>query len=127
LPIITIESSVALPAEERTSALRALVTSVDRLLAIAPPTQLRLRIVDVPRESFAVGSVVGSDDEPWVVAYVHVLAGRAEAQLTAFMNEFSESIAAAFGVDLAKVRVLVHHYAKHDWQIGQRSAAASGR
>jgi phenylpyruvate tautomerase PptA (4-oxalocrotonate tautomerase family) len=126
MPIVTIESSVVLAQAERASALRALVTSVDRLLAIAPPTQLRLRIVDVPADSYAIGDGAVAD-EPWVVAFVHVLAGREPAQLTTFMTEFSETIAGVFGVDVAKVRVLVHHYAKHDWQIGQRSAAASGR
>jgi phenylpyruvate tautomerase PptA (4-oxalocrotonate tautomerase family) len=75
----------------------------------------------------AIGATIASDEEPWIVASVHVLEGRAPEQLATFMNEFVEALAGVFGVDASKVRVLVHHYAKHDWQIGRRSAAAAGR
>jgi phenylpyruvate tautomerase PptA (4-oxalocrotonate tautomerase family) len=119
VPIITIESSVQLTAEQRATALRTLVETVNDLLSIAPPTQLRLRIADVPDASVSI--------EPWVVAHAHVLAGRPDAQLERFMSEFAEAIADLFAVDVSHVRVLVQAYEKQYWQIGRRSAAAAGR
>jgi phenylpyruvate tautomerase PptA (4-oxalocrotonate tautomerase family) len=127
VPIITIESSVPLGAERRAKVLRTLVEAVNELLAITPPTQLRLRIADVPAGTTAIGAATSTHAEPWIVAYAHVLAGRTDAQITHFMNEFAVAIADAFGVDAAHVRVLVQAYEKQYWQIGRRSAAAVGR
>jgi phenylpyruvate tautomerase PptA (4-oxalocrotonate tautomerase family) len=126
MPIIAIESSVT-PRLARNEALQTLVARANALLEVVPPTQLRLRIVDVPPESAAIGASIASDDEPWVVAFASVLAGRPPEQLATFMTEFAETIAGVFGVDAAKVRVLVQPYAKEHWQIGRRSAAAVGR
>jgi len=127
VPIITVESSVHLPQSERSGALATLVASANELLAIAPPTQLRLRIADVAAGSFAIGALRGVDVEPWIVAYVDVLDGRRADQLTDFMNEFAAVLASVFAVDPAIVRVLIRQYAKQHWQIGRRSAAAAGR
>jgi hypothetical protein len=127
VPIITIESSIHLAPEARTTALRTLVETVNDLLAIAPPTQLRLRIADVPHGSMAIGAMGSTNDEPWIVAYAHVLAGRSDAQIERFMIEFAEAISDLFAVDVSHVRVLVHAYEKQYWQIGRRSAAAAGR
>jgi phenylpyruvate tautomerase PptA (4-oxalocrotonate tautomerase family) len=127
VPIITVESSVHLPESERSSALATLVASATMLLAIAPPTQLRLRITDVPPGSFAIGALDGVDGEPWIVAYVDVLDGRPADQLGDFMTEFAAVVASVFAVDAGIVRVLIRQYAKAHWQIGRRSAAAAGR
>ena len=127
MPIITIESSVHLTPERRAGALRALVETTNDLLAIVPPTQLRLRIADVPHDTMAIGAETSTHDEPWVVAYVNVLAGRSDAQIERFMVEFAEAISDLFAVDVAHVRVLVQAYEKQFWQIGRRSAAAIGR
>jgi phenylpyruvate tautomerase PptA (4-oxalocrotonate tautomerase family) len=127
MPIIAVESSVRLPVEQRSAALRTLVASANELLAIVPPTQLRLRIVDVPVDSMAVGEVTASNDEPWIVVFAHVLEGRADAQIAHFMTAFAETVAGVFGVDAGTVRVLVQPYPKAYWQIGRRSAAAVGR
>ncbi len=127
MPIITIESSVPLPPERRPAVLRALVELANDRLAIVPPTQLRLRIVDVPLESIAVGDAIASAGEPWLVAFAHVLDGRPEEQLATFMRDFAGALGDAFGVDAAKVRVLVQPVAKEHWQIGRRSAAVAGR
>ena len=127
MPIITVESSVALAPEQRTRALQTIVGAVNDLLAIEPPTQLRVRIVDVPLESVAIGDAVASPDEPWIVAYANVLEGRAAEQITDFMSAFAQTLADVFGVEPAKVRVLVQHLPATNWQIGRRSAAALGR
>ncbi len=127
MPIIAVESSVHLPESERSGALSTLVASATVLLAIAPPTQLRLRIVDVPPGSFAIGALHGVDGEPWIVAYVDVLEGRPADQVADFMTEFAAVVASVFAVDPGIVRVLVRPYAKQHWQIGRRSAAAAGR
>ncbi len=127
MPIITIESSVRLPPEQRRHALASLLETANELLAIVPPTQLRLRIVDVPVETMAIGSAIASAGEPWLVAFVHVLAGRPAEQIARFMDAFADALAGLFGVDAAAVRVLVQPVAKEHWQIGRRSAAAQGR
>ncbi len=127
MPIITIESSVQLAPERRATALRTLVETVNDLLSIAPPTQLRLRIADVPLATMAIGTMTSTSDEPWIVAYAHVLAGRPDAQIERFMSEFAEAISDLFAVDVSHVRVLVQAYEKQYWQIGRRSAAAAGR
>jgi phenylpyruvate tautomerase PptA (4-oxalocrotonate tautomerase family) len=124
MPIVRVESSVILSGDQRAAALRAMVASAKTLLAIAPPTELRLRIDDVAPASYTAGD---ADAAPWVVAYVDVLAGRPDDQLSDFMTEFAAVVASAFAVDVAAVRVLVQNYPKQYWQIGRRSAAASGR
>ncbi len=127
MPIITIESSVRLPPEQRRHALGSLVATVNELLAIVPPTQLRLRIVHVPAETMAIGDAIASGDQPWIVAFAHVLAGRPAEQIAHFMSAFADALAEVFGVDAAAVRVLVQPIATDHWQIGRRSAAAQGR
>jgi phenylpyruvate tautomerase PptA (4-oxalocrotonate tautomerase family) len=127
MPIVTLETSVMLSGDERTAALRTLVASAKLLLAIAPPTELRLRLVDVPPGTWAVGEAIGDASDPWVVAYVDVLAGRPDDQLADFMTEFAAVIADVLHVDVAKVRILVQNFPKPYWQIGRRSAAAAGR
>ena len=127
MPIITVESSVALAPEQRTRALRTLVATVNDLLAIEPPTQLRVRIVDVPLEDVAIGDVVANPDEPWIVAYASVLEGRDAEQMTDFMSAFAQALADVFGVEPAKVRLIVQLVPTCNWQIGRRSAAALGR
>ena len=127
MPIITIESSVHLPADRRSAALRTLVEAVNDLLAIAPPTQLRLRIVDVPVELTAIGDLSTSNDVSWIVAFAHVLEGRPDEQIASFIADFAGTLGSVFGVDVANVRVLVQHYAKQNWGIGRRTAAAMGR
>jgi phenylpyruvate tautomerase PptA (4-oxalocrotonate tautomerase family) len=127
MPIITIESSVPLADHERGTALRTLVAAANDMLAITPPTQLRLRIADVDVETIAVGDVTASNDEPWIVAFCNVLAGRSDAQIEAFLSDFAATIASVFRIDVAKVRILVQTYPKQAWGIGRRSAAAVGR
>jgi phenylpyruvate tautomerase PptA (4-oxalocrotonate tautomerase family) len=127
MPIITVETSVILGGDERIAALRTLVASAKLLLAIAPPTELRLRLVDVPAGSYAVGETIADSKDPWIVAYVDVLAGRPDDQLADFMTEFAAVIGDVLHVDVAKVRILVQNIPKQYWQIGRRSAAAAGR
>jgi phenylpyruvate tautomerase PptA (4-oxalocrotonate tautomerase family) len=121
MPLVSIESSVALPAHERATVLATLVATVERTLAVQPPTQVRVRLTDVDASTVAVGDAIG---DPWVVAFVHMLEGRPEAAVAAFMSEFAETIARAYGVDVKHVRVLVSTYPKVYWGIGSQSAAA---
>ena len=127
MPIITIESSVPPPAGRRAEILATLVATVERCLDVQPPTEVRLRLVDVDPASAVVGRVPVDGAKPWVVADARVILGRPDAVLTDFMATFADAIAACYGVDQRHVRVLVHGYDKQFWGIGSKTAAALGR
>jgi phenylpyruvate tautomerase PptA (4-oxalocrotonate tautomerase family) len=127
VPIITIESSVAPPAGRRAEVLATLVATVERCLDVQPPTEVRLRLIDVDPASAVVGGRPVDAAKPWIVANAQVIVGRPDGVMTDFMATFAETIASCYGVDQRHVRVLVHGYEKQFWGIGGTTAAALGR
>ncbi len=124
MPLVTVESSVALPPSERAAVLATFVATLERTLAVKPPTQVRVRLADIDATTVAVGDAIGDPHAPWVVAFVHMLEGRPQTVVAGFMAEFAETIAQAYRVDVKHVRVLVTNYPKVFWGIGSQSAAA---
>ena len=127
MPIITIESSVAPPAGRRAEILATLVATVERCLDVQPPTEVRLRLVDVDPANAVVGSAPADAAKPWLVANAQVMLGRPESVVTGFMATFAATIASCYGVEQRHVRVLVQGYEKQFWGIGGKTAAALGR
>lgn len=126
MPVVVVESSVAAP-RPNAELIATLVSAVEELLAVTPPTQVRLRLVHVDPGMMAVGSKIGDPGEPWLVVWCSILEGRPEERVTRFITEFAGVVAAAYGVEARVVRVLVNEYAKMHWGIGQKTAAALGR
>jgi 4-oxalocrotonate tautomerase len=127
VPIVRIESSLPLAASARPAALTILAASVERGLNVKPPSEVRLRLIDVDPSTEIIYNGSTVTNKPWVVANAQILPGRTPEVIEAFIRTFSDDIALTFGVDRTHVRVLVDVVAKEHWGIGGRSAAASAR
>lgn len=125
MPLITVETSI--PASDRAAALATLMAVAERALEIKPPTQVRLRIIDIDPSTALVAHDVADAGNPWLIAHASLLDGRPDAQIERFITEFADAVAACFGADVKHVRVLIQKYSGTTWSIGNRSAAAAGR
>lgn len=127
MPIVRIESSLPLAASARPAALLILAASVERGLNVKPPSEVRLRLVDVEPATEIIynGSTVTS--KPWVVANAQILPGRTPDVIEGFIASFSDDLALTFGVERTHVRVLIEIVPKELWGIAGRSAAAAAR
>jgi len=126
LPIVRVESSIALPPETpRAQALAAVADCIVRRLDVRP-VQVRVGFVDLDVDAVMVAGRTGASAPPWIVAWASILEGRPEAQRAAFVAELLEVLARCYRVDESVVRVLVQDYPSVHWGIGRATATAKG-
>jgi 4-oxalocrotonate tautomerase len=126
VPLLNVESSIALSAEQRKEVLGAIGNCVVRNMEVAL-RQVRARISYVDPSTAQVGEGLADDEHPWVVAWVSILEGRTEARRTGFIDDLAGVLATAFRVDESHVRVVIQEVPKVHWGIGRQTAAALGR
>jgi phenylpyruvate tautomerase PptA (4-oxalocrotonate tautomerase family) len=126
MPIVRVESSIAVPDNRREAVLRDIAACIVRHLDVHP-RQVRARLEHVPPETALVGETLADAGSPWLVAWVAILEGRPESKRIAFIDDFAGTLASAYGVADGSVRVLVQEYPKVHWSIGRQTAAALGR
>jgi len=126
MPIVRIESSIALPPQTpRADALAAVADCIVRRLDVKP-VQVRVAFVDVDPESVMVAGKLGAAAPPWIVAWASILEGRPEAQRAAFVAELLTVLATSYGVDESVVRVLVQDFPSVHWGMGRSAATVKG-
>jgi 4-oxalocrotonate tautomerase len=126
MPIVRVESTIPLAPEKRGEVLQAVSACIVRHLDVHP-RQVRARLQNVEPGDSLVGETVGDPEGPWLVAWVSILEGRAEAKRTAFIDDLAGVVAHGYGAPESAVRVLVQEYPKIHWSIGRQTAAALGR
>ena len=126
MPIVRVESTIALAAEKRADVLQAISACIVRHLDVHP-RQVRARLEHVEPGAALVGETVGDPASPWLVAWVSILEGRTEAKRVAFIDDLAGIVALAYNAPESTVRVLVQEYPKVHWSIGRQTAAALGR
>ncbi len=126
MPIVRVESSIALPSEtSRTEALAAVADCIVRRLDVKP-VQVRVALVDLDPAAVMVAGKTGIDAPPWIVAWASILEGRPEAQRAAFVAELLEILARCYRVDESVVRVLLQDFPSVHWGIGRAAATIKG-
>jgi phenylpyruvate tautomerase PptA (4-oxalocrotonate tautomerase family) len=126
VPIVRVESSIALPAETpRAEALAAVADCIVRRLDVKP-VQVRVAFVDLDAASVMVAGKTGMDAPPWIVAWASILEGRPEPVRSAFVAELLEVLARCYRVDESVVRVLLQDFPSVHWGIGRAAATAKG-
>jgi 4-oxalocrotonate tautomerase family enzyme len=126
MPIVRIESSIALPPEtSRSEALSAVADCIVRKLEVKP-VQVRVAFVDIDAESVLVAGKQGTEAPPYIVAWASILEGRTEAKRAAFVADLLEVLARVYRVDESAVRVLVQDFPSVHWGIGRATATAKG-
>jgi len=126
MPIVRIESSVALPPQTpRAEALASVAACIVRRLDVKP-VQVRVAFVDLDPSAVLVAGQQGAGAPPWIVAWASILEGRPEAQRAAFVADLLEVLAQCYGVDESVVRVLVTDFPSVHWGIGRATATAKG-
>jgi phenylpyruvate tautomerase PptA (4-oxalocrotonate tautomerase family) len=126
MPIVRIESSVALsPQMPRAEALAAVADCIVRRLDVKP-VQVRVALVDMDAGAVMVAGKSGESAAPWIVAWASILEGRPEAQRAAFVAELLEVLAKCYGVDESVVRVLVQDFPSVHWGMGRATTTAKG-
>jgi phenylpyruvate tautomerase PptA (4-oxalocrotonate tautomerase family) len=126
MPIVRVESSIALPPQTpRAEALAAVAGCVVRRLDVKP-VQVRVALIDLDPAAVMVAGQAGADAPPWIVAWASILEGRPEAQRAAFVAELLEILAKCYAVDENVVRVLVQDFPSVHWGIGRAPATAKG-
>jgi 4-oxalocrotonate tautomerase len=126
MPIVRIESSVALPPQtSRAAALAAVADCIVRRLEVKP-VQVRVALVDFDPGSVMVAGATGASAPPWIVAWASILEGRPEEKRAAFVAELLEVLANCFRVDESVVRVLLQDFPSVHWGIGRATATAKG-
>jgi 4-oxalocrotonate tautomerase len=126
VPIVRIESSIALPPQtSRAAALAAVADCIVRRLDVKP-VQVRVAFVNLDPASVLVAGETGAAAPPWIVAWASILEGRPEAQRAAFVAELLDVLAKCYGVDENVVRVLLQDFPSVHWGIGRTPANAKG-
>jgi 4-oxalocrotonate tautomerase len=126
MPIVRVESSVALPPQTpRAEALAAVADCIVRRLDVKP-VQVRVALVDMDAGAVMVAGKSGESAPPWIVAWASILEGRPEAQRAAFVAELLEVLATCYGVDESVVRVLVQDFPSVHWGMGRAATTAKG-
>ncbi len=126
MPIVCVESTIALPNDRRADLLQAISACIVRHLDVHP-RQVRARLEHVDPSATLVGETVGDPASPWLVAWVSILEGRTEAKRVAFIDDLAGIVALGYNAPESTVRVLVQEYPKVHWSIGRQTAAALGR
>jgi 4-oxalocrotonate tautomerase family enzyme len=116
-----------LAASARPAALVILAASVERGLNVKPPSEVRLRLIDVDPSTAVIYNGSTVTNKPWVVANAQILPGRTPEVIEGFIAAFSDDLALTFGVERTHVRVLIEVVAKELWGIAGKSVAASAR
>lgn len=126
MPIVRVESSIALPPQtSRAQALAAVADCIVRRLDVKP-VQVRVALVDLDPASVMVAGATGAAPPPWIVAWASILEGRPETQRAAFVAELLEVLANCYRVDENVVRVLLQDFPSVHWGIGRASASIKG-
>jgi phenylpyruvate tautomerase PptA (4-oxalocrotonate tautomerase family) len=126
VPIVRVESSIALPPQtSRAEALSAVAGCIVRRLDVKP-VQVRVALIDLDPASVMVAGQTGGAAPPWIVAWASILEGRPEALRAAFVAELLEVLANCYGVDENAVRVLLQDFPSVHWGIGRAPATAKG-
>lgn len=126
MPIVRIESSIALPPQtSRAQALAAVADCIVRDLEVAP-VQVRVAFVDLDPAAVMVAGKAGGTQPPWIVAWASILAGRTEAKRATFIADLLEVLAACYAVDASVCRVLLQEYPSVHWGMGRATATAKG-
>jgi 4-oxalocrotonate tautomerase family enzyme len=126
MPIVRIESSIALPSgTPQADALNAVADCIVRRLEVKP-VQVRVAFIDVPPADVIVAGGHGAGAPPYIVAWASILEGRTEEKRAAFVAELLEVLARIFSVDESVVRVLVQEFPSVHWGIGRAPATAKG-
>jgi phenylpyruvate tautomerase PptA (4-oxalocrotonate tautomerase family) len=126
MPIVRIESSIALPPQtSHAEALAAVAECIVRDLEVAP-VQVRVAFVDLDPQAVMVAGKTGGTQPPWIVAWASILAGRTEAKRAAFIADLLEALARCYAVDESVCRVLLQEYPSVHWGLGRATATAKG-
>ena len=126
MPIVRVESSVALPPQTpRAQALAAIADCIVRRLDVKP-VQVRVALLDLDPAAVMVAGATGAAAPPWIVAWASILEGRPEAQRAAFVAELLDVLAKCYRVDENAVRVLLQDFPSVHWGIGRAPATAKG-
>jgi phenylpyruvate tautomerase PptA (4-oxalocrotonate tautomerase family) len=126
MPLVRVESSIALPpGTPRAEALAAVADCIVRHLGVKP-VQVRVALVDFDPASVMVAGKTGPDAPPWIVAWTSILEGRPEPVRAAFVADLLEVLAQCYRVDESVVRVLVQEFSSVHWGIGRATATAKG-
>lgn len=126
MPIVRIESSIALPPQtSRAEALAAVAGCICRRLDVKP-VQVRVAFIDLDPDTVMVAGQTGAAAPPWIVAWASILEGRPEDVRGAFVSDLLAVLATCYRVDESVVRVLVQTYPSVHWGIGRATATAKG-
>ncbi len=126
MPIVRIESSIALPPQtSRAQALAAVAECIVRDLEVAP-VQVRVAFVVLDPDAVMVAGKAGGTQPPWIVAWASILAGRTEAKRAAFIADLLGVLSACYAVDESVCRVLLQEYPSVHWGMGRAAATAKG-
>jgi phenylpyruvate tautomerase PptA (4-oxalocrotonate tautomerase family) len=126
VPIVRVESSIALPPQtSRAQALAAIADCIVRRLDVKP-VQVRVALLDLDPGSVMVAGQTGAAAPPWIVAWASILEGRPEERRAAFVAELLEVLANCYRVDENVVRVLLQDFPSVHWGIGRAPATAKG-
>lgn len=114
MPFVRLETSIALPAAQRLDLLHDVIACAAEHLSI--PAQFCRAAYDfVDRAERVIGT---GSDEPWVMAYAHMKAGRTSASKAAFTNALFDLLAARLDAPRSALRILISDYAPEDWNNG---------
>jgi 4-oxalocrotonate tautomerase len=126
MPIVCVESSIALAPEQRGKLLHAIADCIVRHLDVHP-RQVRARLEYIEPGAAIVGETLAEAASPWLVAWVSILEGRSESKRVGFIDDLAGVLALGYNAPESAVRVLVQEYPKVHWSIGRQTAAALGR
>jgi 4-oxalocrotonate tautomerase family enzyme len=126
MPIVRIESSIALPSQTpRAQAFDAVLECITRDLGVKP-VQVRVAFDDVDPAQVMVAGKTGDAAPPWLIAWVSILEGRPEAQRATFVANLLALLAKLYAVDESAIRVLITDFPSVHWGMGRATATTKG-
>jgi hypothetical protein len=114
MPFVRLETSVDLSAGARIVVMHDMIACAAEHLGV--PAQVCRAAYDlIDRADRVIGT---GTNEPWVIAYAHMKAGRTPAVKAAFTNALFDLLAAQLDVPRSALRILISDYAPEDWNNG---------
>jgi phenylpyruvate tautomerase PptA (4-oxalocrotonate tautomerase family) len=114
MPFVRLETSLDLPPAERLVLMRAIVACTARELGVpAEASRAEYALLDP-----ADGVIGTGRNEPWVIAYLHMKAGRAPAVKGTLTKALFDLLVELLGVARGALRILIIDYTPEDWNNG---------